>query len=266
MRQTGTVLDRILARKIEEVAERKVERSLTEIKAQARDAFPARGFVDALKNKVNAGKPAVIAEVKRASPSRGVIRNHFDPATIAHSYEKGGAACLSVLTDRDFFQGSEAFLRQARNACALPVLRKEFIIDPWQVWETRALGADALLLIVMALEPDQLNELYAVGREAGLDVLVEVHDQAELDLALTLDDALIGINNRDLKTFDTRLEVSLALRAQIPAERLLVSESGIHAKEDVARLRAAAIHAFLVGEAFMRAEDPGTEMRKLFFS
>lgn len=265
MKQTGTVLDRILTRKQEEVAARKAALPQAEVEAQARDAAATRGFVAALERRVAAGQPGVIAEVKKASPSKGVIRADFDPAAIAASYEQAGAACLSVLTDADFFQGSEAYLQQARNACALPVLRKEFIIDPWQVWETRALGADALLLIVMALEPQQLQDLHATARAAGLDVLVEVHDQAELELALQLDGALIGINNRDLKTFDTSLGVSLGLRAQVPARRLLVSESGIHAPEDVARLRAANIHAFLVGEAFMRDPQPGAALQRLFF-
>lgn len=264
MKHTGTVLDRILARKAEEVTARRAQVSLAELQAQAAAASATRGFIAALEAKVAAGKAGVIAEVKKASPSKGVIRADFDPAAIAASYEAAGAACLSVLTDADFFQGSEDYLRQARAACALPVLRKEFIIDPWQVWETRALGADALLLIVMALEPERLQVLYATAREAGLDVLVEVHDEAELAQALQLDGALIGINNRDLKTFDTSLDVSLGLREKVPAHRLLVSESGIHSPEDVARLRAANLHTFLVGEAFMREADPGAALMRLF--
>lgn len=265
MKLTGTVLDKILVRKAEEVAERKTVSTFADVKAQALAASPARGFIKALQAKVDQGLPAVIAEVKKASPSKGVIREQFDPVAIAKCYEQAGAACLSVLTDKDFFMGSETFLQQARAACALPVLRKEFIIDPWQVWETRALGADAMLLIVMALEHSQLHTLYQAGIEAGLDVLVEVHDEAELAWALELDQALIGVNNRDLKTFDTHLDVSLRLRDQVPAERLLVSESGIHTPADVQRLREANLQAFLVGEAFMRFADPGEGLQQLFF-
>lgn len=266
MKLTGTVLDKILTRKTEEVAERKAQTSLEQIQQQAQVADAPRGFINALQAKADQGLPAIIAEVKKASPSKGVIRENFDPINIAKSYEQAGAACLSVLTDKDFFQGSEAFMQQARAACSLPVLRKEFIIDPWQVWETRALGADAMLLIVMALEKDSLHELFSIGVEAGLDVLVEVHDEAELAMALELDGALIGINNRDLKTFDTHLDVSLRLRDQVPANRLLVSESGIHTAADVKRLRDANIQAFLVGEAFMRFDNPSEGLRTLFFS
>lgn len=266
MKRTGTVLDRILERKQQEVAERKQLNSLAAIQQQAKNAAPVRGFINALERQQLAGNPAVIAEVKKASPSKGVIRENFDPAAIAESYQAAGASCLSVLTDQDFFQGSEDYLQQARMACSLPVLRKEFIIDPWQVWETRAIGADALLLIVMALETPLLVELHEEARAAGLDVLVEVHDEAELEKALLLDGALIGINNRDLKTFETRLEVSLELRHRVDSQRLLVSESGIHSADDVKKLRAANLHTFLVGEAFMRASDPGTELKKLFFS
>lgn len=265
MKHTGTVLDRILERKQQEVSERKSACGLAEMRQRAQAAAAPRGFIAALEKRVAAGEPAVIAEVKKASPSKGVIREHFEPAVIAKRYEEAGAACLSVLTDKDFFQGSEAYLQQARAACSLPVLRKEFIIDPWQLWEARAIGADAVLLIVMALEPERLQQLHATAREAGLDVLVEVHDEAELEQALTLEGALIGVNNRDLKTFDTRLEVSLNLRQQVPPERLLVGESGIHTRADVMRLRDANINAFLVGEAFMRAADPGEALQSLFF-
>lgn len=265
MRTTGTVLDRILARKQEEVAERRRDVSLEQLRERAGAADATRGFVQALQRRVDAGEPAVIAEVKKASPSKGVIRADFRPAAIATAYEQAGAACLSVLTDHDFFQGSEDYLRQARAACDLPVLRKEFIIDPWQVWETRAIGADALLLIVMALEQPLLETLFATAREAGLDVLVEVHDEAELARALELDGALLGVNNRNLKTFETRLDVSLRLRRQVPPARLLVGESGIHTTADVQVLRAAGIQAFLVGEAFMREPDPGAALRQLFF-
>lgn len=265
MKTTGTVLDRILLRKQEEVVTRKQAVALPAIQAQARSQAPTRGFVRALERKVAVGEPAVIAEVKKASPSKGVIRPDFRPAEIAAAYERAGAACLSVLTDHDFFQGSEAYLRAARAACTLPVLRKEFIIDPWQVWETRALGADALLLIVMALEQPLLEDLFGCAREAGLDVLVEVHDEAELARALKLEGALLGVNNRNLKSFDTDIDISLRLRKLVPKERLLVGESGIHQPRDVEKLRAAGIHAFLVGEAFMRDPDPGLALQHLFF-
>lgn len=266
MKLTGTVLDRILQRKVEEIAQRKPALSLTDLEAQAAAVEPPRGFVAALERKVASGLPAVIAEVKKASPSKGVIRDDFQPAAIAQSYAAAGAACLSVLTDHDFFQGSEAYLKAARAACSLPVLRKEFMIDPWQVAEARAIGADAILLIVMALEPVLLKEMHQTAREAGLDVLVEVHDAAELEQAMDLDGALLGINNRDLKTFDTNLEVSLGLRHQVSGDRLLVAESGIVSADDVARLRGADINSFLVGEAFMRESDPGAALERLFFS
>lgn len=266
MRHTGTVLDRILQRKVEEIAARKEVLSAGDLDALATAVEAPRGFVAALERKVAAGQPAVIAEVKKASPSKGVIREDFQPATIAQRYEAAGAACLSVLTDRDFFQGREAYLQEARKACSLPVLRKEFMIDPWQIAEARAIGADAILLIVMALEPALLKEMHQTAREAGLDVLVEVHDAEELEQALSLDGALLGINNRDLKTFDTSLDVSLQLRQRVPKDRLLVAESGILSAADVARLRDADINAFLVGEAFMREPDPGIALQQLFFA
>ncbi len=258
------ILQRILARKAEEVAERSLRLPVRELRAQLDDLPPTRGFIQALHAKVAAGQSAVIAEIKRASPSKGLIRADFDPAAIARSYASGGAACLSVLTDADFFQGSELFLQQARAACTLPVLRKDFIIDPWQVVETRALGADCILLIVAALQDAELHELAALANELGLDVLVEVHDEAELQRALRLPVGLIGVNNRNLRSFAVDLATSERLRTLLPAERLLVSESGIHDASDVARLRAAGIHAFLVGEAFMRAPDPGVELARLF--
>lgn len=264
MKETGTVLDRILRRKQEEVAERKAARSLEQVRADAEAQSPARGFARALRECVDAGGPAVIAEVKKASPSKGVIREDFDPAAIARSYEQGGATCLSVLTDRDFFQGSEAYLQQAREACALPVLRKDFTIDPWQVWEARAIGADAVLLIAAALEDELLAQLYAATRDAGLDALVEVHTREELHRALRLDAELIGINNRDLHTFDTTLDTTLDLLDEIPDDRLVITESGIHEPENVHRMRDNGVEAFLVGEAFMRAADPGRELRRLF--
>jgi indole-3-glycerol phosphate synthase len=259
------LLQRILTRKREEIAERSARTPLVELAAHVAGLPPTRGFTAALETKIEAGLPAVIAEIKRASPSRGVIRADFDPAAIASDYAAAGAACLSVLTDADFFQGSEAFLQQARAACELPVLRKDFTIDAWQVYEARAIGADAILLIVAALDDTALLELALLAAELDLDVLVEVHDEAELERALDLPVPLVGINNRDLRTFQTSLDTSLRLRARAGDERLLVSESGIRAPEDVTRLRAAGIHAYLVGEAFMRAPSPGAELTRLFF-
>ena len=264
MKKTGTVLDRILLRKQEEVAERLKSKSLTQVQQEARAQTPARGFIHALQHKLEQSLPAVIAEVKKASPSKGVIREHFVPAEIAISYERGGAACLSVLTDHDFFQGHEDYLQQARAACSLPVLRKDFTIDPYQVWEARAIGADCILLIVAALEDDTLAELYATANEAGLDTLVEVHTGEELDRALKLGAPLIGINNRDLHTFELSLENTFRLLDRVPDDRLLVTESGILAPADVEAMRARHVNAFLVGEAFMRADDPGVELQRLF--
>jgi indole-3-glycerol phosphate synthase len=258
------VLRDILRRKAEEVRERSAATPLTELRAQARQAPPARGFAHALQRCIDAGRAAVIAEVKKASPSKGVIRPDFRPAEIAGSYERGGAACLSVLTDRDYFQGHEDYLVEARKACALPVLRKDFTVDTWQIYEARVLGADAILLIVAALDDSRLIEFCDLGMDLGLDVLVEVHDDEELTRALRTRSPLIGINNRNLRTFETRLETSLDLRSRIPPDRVAIAESGILAPADVARLRAADIHAFLVGEAFMRAADPGAELKRLF--
>ncbi|MBX3700415.1 MAG: indole-3-glycerol phosphate synthase TrpC [Dokdonella sp.] len=258
------ILHRILARKAEEIAERCARLPLAELAARCADLPPTRGFADALEARIAGGHAGVIAEVKKASPSKGVIRADFDPAAIAASYARAGAACLSVLTDADFFHGSEACLQQARAACALPVLRKDFTIDPYQVHEARAIGADAILLIVAALDDAALLELTLLASELGLDVLVEVHDEAELERALDLPVRLIGVNNRNLRTFETSLETSLRLRPRVAAGRLLVAESGIHAPADVAMLRAAGIDAFLVGEAFMRAPDPGAELARLF--
>ncbi len=262
----STILDRILARKREEIGARRQRGPITELMARANDLPPCRGFAQAMRARVDRGDAAVIAEIKKASPSKGVIREDFDPAAIAASYAGAGASCLSVLTDRDFFQGSEAFLQQARAACELPVLRKDFIIDPWQVWESRLIGADCILLIVAALDDARLQELAELAAALGLDVLVEVHDEAELERALAVPAALIGVNNRNLHSFETTIETSLALRAKVPGRRLLVSESGIASPADVARLQAAGIHAFLVGEAFMRQPDPGAELRRLFFA
>jgi indole-3-glycerol phosphate synthase len=243
-----TILDTILARKHEEVAARRAQVPLAELRARHADAPPPRGFADAIDAKIASGQPAVIAEVKKASPSKGVIRADFDPAAIARSYAAGGAACLSVLTDVGFFQGSDAYLQQARAACALPVLRKDFVVDAYQLYEARALGADCVLLIA----------------ELGLDVLLEVHDLDELERALPVPARLLGINNRNLKTFDVSLQTTLDLKPAVPADRVLVTESGILVPDDVARMRAAGVHAFLVGEAFMRQPDPGAALRDLF--
>ena len=258
------ILERILARKAEEVRERVARRPLAELAARCTGLPETRGFAAAIEARIDAGQPAVIAEVKKASPSKGVIRADFNPVAIARSYAAGGATCLSVLTDVDFFQGSDACLEQARAACALPVLRKDFVIDPYQVYEARALGADCILLIVAALDDGTLLELALLAAELDLDVLVEVHDAAELERALDVPAPLIGVNNRDLRSFETSLQTTLDLRARTPADVLLVSESGIRTPDDVARLRAAGVHAFLVGEAFMRAPDPGAELQRLF--
>jgi indole-3-glycerol phosphate synthase len=258
------ILNRILARKAEEVAERRARLPEAELIARIADLPGTRGFAAAIEAKIDAGLPAVIAEVKKASPSKGLIRTNFDPAAIARSYAAAGAACLSVLTDSDFFQGSEAFLQQAREACSLPVLRKDFIIDAYQVYEARAIGADCVLLIVSALDDDVLLQLSLLAAELDMDVLCEVHDEEELERAMALPVPLIGVNNRNLRNFETSLETSLTLQGLIEYDRILVAESGIHTPEDVARLCAGGIQAFLVGEAFMRAEDPGTELRRLF--
>jgi len=257
-----SVLEKILASKRAEVKAGREWVSEQELRAKCADLPPSRGFIRRLEE-VAATGPAVIAEIKKASPSKGVIRPDFDPAAIAASYEAGGAACLSVLTDEPYFQGHRDHLQQARAACALPVLRKDFIIDSWQVPESRCLGADCILLIVAALEPSQLQDLHDRALGLGLDVLVEVHDEAELESALVLEGALIGVNNRSLHTFETDLSVSERLRRRLPSERLLVAESGIATRADVARLRAAGIQAFLVGEALMRAPDPGAALKLL---
>jgi len=261
---TPDILRRILARKLEEVAEAAARHPLAELRSAAEAMPVARGFTAALGSRVQAGRAAVIAEVKRASPSKGVLREHFVPAEIAVSYERGGAACLSVLTDRDFFQGSDAYLQQARAAVSLPVLRKDFTLDPYQIYEARVLGADAVLLIVAALDDAQLRDLHALAVELGMDVLVEVHDASELARAMALDLALVGINNRDLHTFKMRLETTLELLGSIPSGVTVVTESGILVREDVARMRDNGVHAFLVGEAFMRADDPGSRLAELF--
>ena len=258
------ILQRILARKREEIAARLESASLDELKRRIEETPPARGFAAALRAKLSVNAPAVIAEIKRASPSQGVIRENFWPSEIAIAYEKGGAACLSVLTDVDFFMGSDEFLRQAREACALPALRKDFTIDAYQVYEARSIGADCILLIVAALDDAQLNTLCDLAAELGMDVLVEAHNADEVDRALRTNAQLIGINNRDLRTFKTSLDTTLSLHERVPSDRILVTESGIHSRDDVARMREAGVHAFLVGEIFMRADDPGTELKRLF--
>jgi indole-3-glycerol phosphate synthase len=265
------ILQRILDRKQEEIADRAARVPLAELRERAATAPPVRGFVAALQAKRAAGLPGVISEVKRASPSKGVIRADFDPAAIARSYEAAGAACLSVLTDVDFFQGADAYLQQARDACALPVLRKDFTIDAYQIVEARALGADCILLIVSALDDAQLLSLYREAMALGLDVLVEVHDADELQRALrlpTIDgrEALIGVNNRNLRTFEVSLDTTLSLKDAMPADRPLVTESGIATGDDVQRMRDAGIDLFLVGESFMRDPDPGAALRRLFFT
>lgn len=260
-----TVLENIILRKTQEVAERKARLGLADLEPLAHRAGEVRGFVEAIRRRLEAKEPAVIAEIKKASPSKGVLREHFVPADIAASYEAGGATCLSVLTDVDFFQGADAYLKEARDACSRPVLRKDFIIDPYQVIEARAIGADCILLIASVLSDAQMAELAAVAAEQHLDVLVEVHDEPELMRALTLDLPLIGINNRNLHTFEVRLETTLDLLPLIPRERIVVTESGILNRADIELMEISEVHTFLVGEAFMKASEPGVELQRLFF-
>ena len=264
MSDTPDILKRILVRKLEEIDERIRKTSMEELGRRAAEADTPRGFIDHLQGKLQAGQAAVIAEIKKASPSRGVLREDFNPAQIAMSYEKGGAACLSVLTDIDFFKGADAYLLQARAACSLPVLRKDFIVDPYQVYEARALGADCVLLIVAALSDSMLLELLQLTSHLGMDALVEVHDAKELERALTVPAPLLGINNRDLRSFETSLEVTLGFLEQIPEDRIVVTESGIHTVEDVALMRSRGVNVFLVGEAFMKAPEPGEKLAELF--
>lgn len=261
---SNDILNTILAKKAEEVAQRKQNIPLSALQDIASRVEKPRGFYAALRNKVAAQKPAIIAEIKKASPSQGVIRPDFQPVTIAQDYAMNGAACLSVLTDKPFFQGSEVYLTMVRERCPLPVLRKDFIIDAYQCHEARALGADCILLIIAALSDSQLQEYSQLATELGMDVLVEVHDADELQRALALNTPLIGINNRNLRTFVTDLHTTLDLKTQLPAERLLVTESGIHTRADVQLMLDNAVFAFLIGEAFMRAEHPGLKMRELF--
>jgi indole-3-glycerol phosphate synthase len=259
------ILRTILARKSEEVATRSAQLPLADVAARAAAMDAPRGFARALQLRLDAGQPAVIAEVKRASPSKGLLRADFDPAAIARSYAAAGAACLSVLTDVDFFQGADAYLEQARAACGLPALRKDFVIDAYQVHEARMLGADCILLIVAALDDLQLARLTQLAMDLGMDVLVEVHDIDELERALQVPAPLLGINNRNLSTFEVSLDTTLALRSAVPADRILVTESGIATRADVDRLREAGVGTFLVGEAFMRRDDPGAALQELFF-
>jgi len=258
------ILKKILAHKAEEIAVAKRERPLARLRAEAQAAAPPRDFVGALRAKIALGQAAVIAEIKKASPSKGLLRADFDPAAIAASYAAHGAACLSVLTDREFFQGAPQYLALARDACALPALRKDFMLEPYQVYEARALGADCILLIAAALEPARMQELEGLACELGMAVLVEVHDAAELASALALATPLIGVNNRNLRTFETRLETTLALLPRIPPGRLVVTESGIRVRADVELMRANGVHVFLAGEAFMRAANPGAELERMF--
>ncbi len=258
------ILSEILQHKATEVSARVKKTPLSEVRKQAGLASPTRGFADAVETAINEGRAAVIAEIKKASPSQGVLREDFWPAEIARSYELAGAACFSVLTDEKYFQGADAYLQQVRTACSLPALRKDFVVDPYQVYEARSLGADCILLIVSTLDDAQLRDFYHLARELSMDVLVEVHDEQELDRALGLRAALVGINNRNLRTFETRLETTLELLDKIPDDRIVVTESGIHTQADVARMRENKVNAFLVGETFMRAEDPGAKLIELF--
>ncbi len=264
MSGTPDILKKIIKRKAEEVAERQEQVSIEQLQNSLPAASPCRGFVNALEQKISSGTAGIIAEVKKASPSKGVIREDFRPAEIAISYEQAGAACLSVLTDIDFFQGADAYLQQARAACKLPVIRKDFFIDPYQVYEARSLGADCILLIAACLTDAKMEMLNSLAQDLGMDVLIEVHDEEELKRALPLNNRLIGINNRDLRTFETSLDTTIDLLKWIPDDRIVVTESGIHAPEDVARMRENRVNAFLVGEAFMRADDPGKKLSELF--
>ena len=258
------ILNTIVAVKREEIAASMAQKPLAAMRFDAESRVLTRDFVGALKSKIAAGQPAVIAEVKKASPSKGVLRADFIPADIAQSYAEFGAACLSVLTDKDFFQGSVEYLKQARASCSLPVLRKDFMIDPYQIYESRVMGADCILLIAACLDDAQMTAMEALAFSLDMAVLVEVHDEAELERALKLKTPLIGINNRNLKTFEVSLDTTLRMISKVPADRILVTESGIATPADVQRLRAAGVNAFLIGEAFMRAEDPGVALAQLF--
>lgn len=265
MTDTPDILKKIVERKREEIRERSRETPLQQLRDALPEASPPRGFARALFRRVQAGAPAVIAEIKKASPSKGVLREDFRPAAIAASYARHGAACLSVLTDVDFFQGADQYLRQARAACDLPVIRKDFVVDPYQVYEARAIGADCILLIAACLDDAQLAELNALAHELGMDALIEVHDAAELARALAVPNRMVGVNNRNLRTFEVSLQTTLELLKDIPDDRLVVTESGILTQADVGLMRDHGVSAFLVGEAFMRAEDPGERLAELFF-
>ena len=258
------ILKKILAVKAQEVSEAQAVKPLAAMRAAAERAVPVRDFTGAIRGKISAGQAAVIAEIKKASPSKGVLRTEFHPAEIAASYARHGAACLSVLTDEQFFQGSAEYLKQARAACTLPVLRKDFIVNEYQIYQARAMGADAILLIAAALDVKQMQKFETLAQCLGMAVLVEVHDGAELDAALQLTTPLIGVNNRNLRSFEVSLQTTLDLLPRIPNDRIVVTESGIFKAEDVKLMRGHQVHAFLVGEAFMRAEDPGVELAKLF--
>ncbi len=258
------ILNQIVDVKRQEIAAALKKKSLAAMRADAESRVLTRDFVGAMRAKMAAGQAAVIAEIKKASPSKGILRTDFEPADIAQSYAENGAACLSVLTDRQFFQGQPDYLKQARASCELPVLRKDFMVDPYQIYESRAMGADCILLIAACLEDGQMAELEAIARSLDMAVLVEVHDAAELERALKLKTPLVGINNRNLRTFEVTLETTLSLRDRVPADRLLVTESGILGRADVQRMREAGVNAFLVGEAFMRAPDPGVALAELF--
>jgi len=265
MNKVPDILQKILQRKTEEITQAAAKESLADLSKRAEDALPVRGFIQSIERKITAKQAAVIAEIKKASPSKGVMRENFMPADIAKSYAKGGAACLSILTDRDFFQGATEFLIQAREATELPVIRKDFIIDPYQVYEARAMNADCILLIVSALEDVVLNELLALAHQLDMDVLMEVHDRQEMQRAIESGARLIGVNNRNLRTFDVSLQTTLDMLDMLPDDRILVTESGIHAPADVQLMRENNVNSFLVGEAFMRADEPGEKLAELFF-
>ena len=262
---TPDILKTIIKRKEQEIDNRVKLKSIEQMIASAKEALPVRGFVDSMQTRLANNEPAIIAEIKKASPSKGLIREDFKPAEIAKSYQDGGASCISVLTDIDFFKGSDAYLKQARAACDLPVIRKDFMIDPYQVYEARAMGADCILLIVSVLDDMKMNQLYTLATALGMDVLIEVHDEEELQRSLPLGAKLVGVNNRNLRNFDTSLNTTIRMLDQIPDDRIVVTESGIHTIEDVTLMRDNDVNAFLVGEAFMRADEPGAELNKLFF-
>ena len=262
---TPDILVKILNRKLEEISERSARVSIADLQQKCLSADPVRGFIRSIENKINNNLSAVIAEIKKASPSKGILREDFNPAEIASSYAANGAACLSILTDKDYFQGHEDYLQQARAACELPVIRKDFIIEPYQVYEARAIDADCILLIVSALESSKLQELLDLAHSLEMDVLMEVHDRAEMETALKTGARLIGINNRNLRTFDTSLDTTIDMLDMVSENHILVTESGIHSKDDVQLMRDNNVNAFLVGEAFMRADDPGEKLAELFF-